>query len=149
MALFKFVDAILHSRPIDIYNNGEMYRDFTYVEDVVRAIRLLVDTVPGQEAAFEGDSLSPVAPFRVVNIGNSTKVRLEDFIDAIEAATERQAIRNYMEMQPGDVPVTWADGDLLKRLTGYAPQTDIREGVAAFVDWFRSEYSVEAVQRED
>ena len=149
MALFKFTKAILVGDPIDVYNNGQMWRDFTYVDDLVRGIRLLIDTVPGQGAVVENDSLSPVAPFRVVNIGNSSKVRLEDFIDAIEAATGRKAIRNYMEMQPGDVPATWADGGLLKRLTGYAPETDIHEGVAAFIDWFRREYSIEAVQRMD
>lgn len=141
MALFKFTKAILAGEPIDVYNHGQMWRDFTYVADLVRDIRLLIDAVPGEGSRIDGDSLSPVAPFRVVNIGNSTKVRLDDFIDAIEVVTGQQAIRNYMDMQPGDVPATWADGDLLKRLTGYAPQTDIREGVAAFVDWFRDQYS--------
>lgn len=147
MALFKFTRAILAGEPIDVYNYGQMWRDFTYVDDLVRGIRLLIDTVPGQGAAVEADSLSSVAPWREVNIGNSTKVRLEDFIDAIEAATGQKAIRNYMEMQPGDVPATWADCDLLRRLTGYAPKTDIREGVAAFVDWFSREYSIAAEQR--
>lgn len=141
MALFKFTRAILEGQPIDVYNHGQMWRDFTYVDDLVRAIRLLIDAVPGgAQTAIEGDSLSPVAPFRVVNIGNSTKVRLEDFIEAIEAATGREALRNYMDMQPGDVPATWADASLLQRLTGYAPQTDIREGVAHFVKWFRDYY---------
>jgi len=138
MALFKFTEAILEGRPIDVYNHGRMWRDFTYVDDLVRGIRLLIDAVPGgPETAVEGDSLSPVAPWRVVNIGNSTKVRLEDFIDAIETATGRSALRNYMEMQPGDVPATWADAGLLQRLTGYRPQTDMRDGVAAFVAWYR------------
>ncbi|HHX89117.1 MAG TPA: SDR family NAD(P)-dependent oxidoreductase, partial [Paracoccus sp.] len=121
MALFKFTRAILAGEPIDVYNHGRMWRDFTYVTDLVRGIRLLMDAVPGQGAAVAGDSLSPVAPFRVVNIGNSEKVRLESFIEAIEAATGRKAIRNYMEMQPGDVPATWADASLLRALTGYAP----------------------------
>ena len=140
LALFRFVDAILQGRPIDIYNHGQMYRDFTYVGDLVRALRLLMDTAPpppGEAAAIEGDSLSPVAPFRIVNIGNSQKVRLMDFIEAIEAELGREAIRNYMDMQPGDVPATWADATLLRRLTGYAPQTDLRDGIAAFVAWFR------------
>ena len=141
MALFKFTRAILEGQPIDVYNHGQMWRDFTYVDDLVRAIRLLIDVVPGgAQTAVEGDSLSPVAPFRVVNIGNSTKVRLEDFIEAIEAATGREALRNYMDMQPGDVPATWADASLSRRLTGYAPQTDMREGVARFVEWFRDYY---------
>ena len=141
LALFKFVDAILDGRPIDIYNHGEMYRDFTYVADLVRAIRLLIDTPPvrpeGKDEIEEGDSLSPVAPFRVVNIGNSDKVRLLDFIDAIEDELGIKAVRNYMPMQAGDVPATWADASLLQRLTGYRPQTDFRDGIAQFVAWFR------------
>ncbi|MBN2906929.1 MAG: GDP-mannose 4,6-dehydratase [Rhodobacteraceae bacterium] len=143
MALFKFTDAILDGRPIDIYNHGDMYRDFTYVSDLVRGIRLLIDAAPQRPAdglVPEGDSLSPVAPFRVVNIGNSDKVRLLDFIDAIEAEIGRPAIRNLMDMQPGDVPATWADATLLQQLTGYRPQTDFRQGVAAFVAWFRDYY---------
>ncbi|MCC7320669.1 MAG: GDP-mannose 4,6-dehydratase [Rubellimicrobium sp.] len=143
MALFKFVDAILDGRPIDIYNHGEMYRDFTYVEDLVRGIRLLIDAVPVRPdggVVEEGDSLSPAAPWRVVNIGNSEKVRLLDFVEAIEDSLGRKAVRNYMDMQKGDVPATWADAQLLHRLTGYRPQTDVREGVARFVEWFREYY---------
>lgn len=144
MALFKFTDAILDGRPIDIYNHGEMYRDFTYVEDLVRGIRLLIDAIPERPASrddiTEGDSLSPVAPYRIVNIGNSDKVKLLDFVDALEAELGRPAIRNYMEMQKGDVPATWADATLLQRLTGYRPQTDVRDGIAKFVAWFRDYY---------
>lgn len=138
MALFKFTKAILAGDPIDVYNHGQMWRDFTYVDDLVHGIRRLIDAVPGQSAAVAGDSLSPVAPFRVVNIGNSTKVRLEDFIDAIEVATGKTAIRNYMDMQQGDVPATWADATLLMALTGYRPQTDLQEGVARFVEWYQA-----------
>ncbi|MBD3804600.1 MAG: UDP-glucuronate 5-epimerase, partial [Thioclava sp.] len=131
-------------RPIDIYNHGEMYRDFTYVEDLVRGIRLLIDAAPERPASrddiAEGDSLSPVAPYRIVNIGNSDKVKLLDFVDALEAELGRPAIRNYMEMQKGDVPATWADATLLQRLTGYRPQTDVRDGIAKFVAWFRDYY---------
>jgi UDP-glucuronate 4-epimerase len=143
LALYKFVDAILDDRPIDIYNHGDMYRDFTYVDDLVRGIRLLIDAVPERPedgVVPEGDSLSPVAPFRIVNIGNSDKVRLMDFIDAIEAALGKKAIRNYMEMQKGDVPATWADATLLQELTGYRPQTDFRDGIERFVEWFRDYY---------
>ncbi len=144
MALFKFVDAILDCRPIDIYNHGEMYRDFTYVDDLVRAIRLLIDAVPaqveGRSDAIEGDNLSPAGPYRVVNIGNSNKVRLLDFVEAIEDCLGKKAIRNYMPMQMGDVPATWADAALLQRLTGYRPQTDVRDGIARFVGWFRDYY---------
>jgi UDP-glucuronate 4-epimerase len=144
MALYKFVDATLSGRPIDVYNHGEMYRDFTYVDDLVRAIRLLIDVPPVRPTSpadiTEGDSLSPVAPWRVVNIGNSDKVRLTDFVSAIEEALGMTAQRNLMPIQPGDVPATWADASLLQRLTGYRPQTDVREGVARFVAWFRDYY---------
>ncbi|MGQ3671955.1 NAD-dependent epimerase/dehydratase family protein [Xanthobacter sp. TB0136] len=144
LALYKFVDAVLDDRPIDIYNNGDMYRDFTYIDDLVRGIRLLMDAIPvrpsSKEEIVAGDSLSPVAPFRVVNIGNSDKVRLLDFVDAIEACLGKKAIRNYMEMQKGDVPATWANAELLQRLTGYRPQTDVRTGIAHFVRWFRDYY---------
>lgn len=144
LALYKFVDAILDDRPIDIYNHGEMYRDFTYVDDLVRGIRLLMDAVPVRPengVVPEGDSLSPVAPYRVVNIGNSDKVRLLDFVDAIEDCLGKKAIRNYMPMQMGDVPATWADASLLQRLTGYRPQTEFREGVRRFVDWYQQHYA--------
>ncbi|UWS81871.1 GDP-mannose 4,6-dehydratase (plasmid) [Phaeobacter sp. G2] len=144
LAFYKFADAILEERPIDIYNHGEMYRDFTYIDDLVRGIRLLIDVVPqrpaSKEEIAEGDSLSPVAPYRVVNIGNSEKVRLLDFIDAIETSLGKKAIRNYMEMQIGDVPATWADATLLKKLTGYQPQTNFRDGIDRFVAWFRDYY---------
>ena len=156
MALFKFVSAMLDGKPIDIYNHGQMARDFTYVGDLVRAIRLLIDVVPPQPTdrpaepvegdslspVAVGDSLSPVAPYRVVNIGNSAPVPLLDFVDAIEACLGQKAIRNYMDMQPGDVPATWADAGLLQRLTGYAPQTDVRDGIARFVEWYRGYYGV-------
>jgi len=146
MAFFKFTKGILEGATIDVYNNGDMWRDFTYVEDLVRGIRLLIDAVPVREGAKtsvpDGDSLSQVAPFRIVNIGNSDKVRLMDFIDAIEDATGKTAIRNYMPMQTGDVPATWANADLLSSLTGYKPQTDFRDGIAKFVAWYREYYNV-------
>lgn len=144
MAPFKFVDAISAGRPIDVYNRGEMARDFTYVTDLVRAIRLLIDVAPVRPAdardVAADDSLSPVAPWRVVNIGNSEQVRLTDFIAAIEDALGRKAVCNMLAMQPGDVRATWADTGLLQNLTGYRPQTGYREGVAKLVDWFRDYY---------
>lgn len=144
LALYKFVDAILEGRPIDIYNHGDMYRDFTYIDDLVRGIRLLIDAAPVRpetpEDIAQGDSLSPAAPYRVVNIGNSDKVRLLDFVDAIEASLGIPAQRNYMDMQKGDVPATWANAELLKTLTGYKPETDFRDGVDRFVTWFRDYY---------
>lgn len=144
MALFKFTKGILDGTPIDIYNHGDMYRDFTYVEDLVRAIRLLIDVPPPppdqREQPIDGDTLSPAAPWRVVNIGNSDKIRLLDFIEAIESELGKKAIRNYLPMQTGDVPATWADCSLLQRLTGYRPQTPFKKGVAAFVRWYRDQY---------
>ncbi|MEN8838078.1 MAG: NAD-dependent epimerase/dehydratase family protein [Celeribacter marinus] len=145
MALFKFTKAILEDTPIDVYNHGDMKRDFTYVEDLVHAIRLLIDAAPVRPEGGDvpvGDSLSPVAPFRVVNIGNSNAVQLTDFIAAIETATGKTAMRNLMPMQAGDVPATWADASLLHTLTGYAPQTDVKDGVASFVDWYRDYYQI-------
>lgn len=143
MALFKFTKAILNGDPIDVYNHGDMKRDFTYVTDLVEGIRLLIDAVPERlDEVPEGDSLSPVAPWRVVNIGNSDSVQLTDFIAAIEEATGKTATRNMMPMQAGDVPATWADASLLQTLTGYKPQTNVRDGVQAFVDWYRDYYEV-------
>ena len=146
MALFKFVQAALADQPIDVYNHGHMARDFTYVTDLVRGIRLLIDLPPpppgDRGEGLPGDSLSPAAPWRVVNIGNSTRVPLTDFIDEIERALDRPIRRTLMEMQKGDVPETWADCSLLQRLTGYRPQTTVREGGAAFVAWYRDFYRV-------
>ena len=146
MALFKFTRGILEGTPIDIYNQGEMHRDFTYVSDLVRGLRLLIDKPPvrpdTREDIAEFDSLSPAAPWRVVNIGNSDKVRLMDFVTAIEAECGREAIKNFMPMQKGDVPATWADATLLKELTGYTPQTSVRDGIKAFVAWYRDYYQV-------
>ena len=142
MALFKFTKAILNGDAIDVYNHGDMKRDFTYIDDLVHAIRLLIDAAPRRlETVPEGDSLSPVAPFRVVNIGNSEPVQLLAFIEAIEAATGLSAQKNMMPMQAGDVPATWADARLLTSLTGYAPKTQVPEGVANFVAWYRAYYS--------
>lgn len=140
MAPWLFTSAIMAGQPIKVFNHGDMRRDFTYVTDLVRAIRLLMDAAPGDTSVGPEDSLSPVAPFRVVNIGNGAPVELLDFIAAIEAATGKPAIKQMLPMQPGDVPATWADTALLSRLTGYAPQTPVQKGVAEYVDWFRSYY---------
>lgn len=142
LALYKFVEAILDDRPIDIYNHGDHSRDFTYVDDLVRGIQLLIQVRPLRPGSSEeiapGDSLSPVAPFRIVNIGNADRVRLLDFIEAIEQCLGKKAIRNYLPMQRGDVPSTWADSTLLERLTGHRPQTNYRYGIARFVEWYRN-----------
>jgi UDP-glucuronate 4-epimerase len=142
MALFKFTRAILSGEPIDVYNHGDMRRDFTYIDDLVEGIVRLIDAVPGRQAAGSFDSLSPVAPWRVVNIGNGAPVQLMDFVAAIEAATGRVAQKNMLPMQPGDVPATWADATLIEALTGALPRTDIGVGVQRFVDWYRDYYGV-------
>ena len=144
MALFKFTRAILNGDPIDVYNHGDMSRDFTYVSDLVEGIRLLIDAAPERpsDTPAKGDSLSPVAPYRIVNIGNGEPTQLIAFIEAIEKSTGRKAICNMTDMQPGDVPATWANGDLLRELTGYAPQTSLQDGVDAFVAWYREYYDV-------
>jgi len=143
MALFKFTKAILNDDPIPVFNHGDMKRDFTYIDDLVQGIRLLIDVVPERPEDGEvdaGDSLSPVAPWRVVNIGNSEAVLLDDFITAIETAIGKPAQRDLLPMQPGDVPATWANAELLKTLTGYAPRTKLQDGVDAFVAWYRDYY---------
>jgi len=141
MALFKFVNGIINNKPIDIYNNGEMYRDFTYVDDLVNGIKLLVDCIPINKKISDNDSLSPVAPFRVVNIGNSDKIKLIDFIDAIEETLNKKAIKNYMPMQKGDVTETWADCSLLQKLTNYKPKTNYKDGIKNFVKWYLDYYN--------
>ncbi|MEM7709226.1 MAG: SDR family NAD(P)-dependent oxidoreductase [Pseudomonadota bacterium] len=143
MALFKFTRAILAGEPIEVFNHGDMSRDFTYVDDLVEGIRLLIDAAPVRmDDVPDGDSLSPVAPWRVVNVGNSDSVRLTTFIDAIESAVGRPAERTLLPMQPGDVPATWADASLLERLTGYRPKTQVADGVERFVAWYRDFYGV-------
>jgi UDP-glucuronate 4-epimerase len=141
MAPMKFANRILNGDPIDVYNHGAMQRDFTYVDDLVHALGLLLDKPPGKTAVSQiFDSLSPVAPFRVVNIGNNSPIKLQDFIEALEQAIGKKAIQNLMDMQPGDVPATWADTRLLQALTGYSPRTDIRSGVKSFAEWYIDYY---------
>jgi len=146
MAHFKFTRAILNDEPIDVYNNGEMQRDFTYIDDLVSGICALIEAVPERpdpdRLPVPTDNLSSVAPFRIVNIGNGQPVQLMTFIAAIEKAIGRKADKNYLPMQPGDVPATWANADLLEALTGHQPATPIDVGIQAFVDWYREYYQV-------
>jgi UDP-glucuronate 4-epimerase len=147
MALFKFTKAILNDDPIDVYNNGNMSRDFTYIDDLVCGIRLLIDVIPAdknlvEQHACSVDSKSQVAPFRVVNIGNSQPSQLLDFITAIQESIGVEVLKNLMPMQAGDVPATWADTSLLEELTDYKPYTDLTTGVQNFVRWYRSYYNV-------
>lgn len=141
MALFKFVKAMLEDRPIDVYNHGRMKRDFTYIDDLTEAVWRLADAVPNVSLG-DFDSLSPVAPFRIVNIGKSVPDSLGEFISAIESALGRSAKQNLMDMQPGDVPATWSDTTLLKALVGYTPHTPLSVGVPAFTRWYKDYYRV-------
>jgi UDP-glucuronate 4-epimerase len=144
MALFKFVESILAGRPIDIYNHGRMERDFTYIDDLVEGIVRLCEQVPvrGAPPLVPTDSASPVAPYRIVNIGGGHPVSLMRFVEAIETALGRKAERNYMDMQPGDVLRTEASTELLEALIGFRPATPIEAGVEAFVHWYRDYYRV-------
>lgn len=146
MALFKFTKAILEDKHIDVYNHGNMQRDFTFIDDLVTAIGLLINAKPkhdvdANQLVSRNDSKSPVAPFRTVNIGNSSPVKLMDYIIALEDALGIEAKKNYMPMQQGDVVATWADTQLLETLTGYRPATDIQTGVRSFVNWYRGFYN--------
>jgi UDP-glucuronate 4-epimerase len=146
MAPILFADAAFAGRPIRVFNHGDMARDFTFIDDLVEAVVRLADARPERPASpddiAKGDSLSPVAPFRIVNIGNAAPVRLLDFIAAIEVATGEHLKRDLQPMQPGDVPATWADTRLLERLTGFRPATPIDDGVARFIDWYRVYFGV-------
>jgi len=140
MALFRFVHGIRAGSPIDVYNNGEMERDFTYIDDLVESVWRLTKVAPELGQAVLGDSMSPAAPWRVVNIGRGEPVRLMDFIAETERALGLRARLNLLPMQPGDVERTFADPTLLGTLTGYRPSTPISQGVAAFCRWYEDYY---------
>jgi len=144
MALFKFTKGIINNKKIDIYNNGKMYRDFTYVDDIVKGIDALINKAPNlkQLGKIRNDSLSPVAPFRILNIGNTKKVYLLDFINVLEKELGRKAIKNYMPMQKGDVKMTVSDTTLLKKLTGYNPKTNYKIGIKKFLKWYLLYYKL-------
>ena len=143
MALFKFTRGILNNKQIDIYNNGKMYRDFTYVDDIVNGINLLISKVPStkQLGKYKDDSLSPIAPFRILNIGNTKKVFLLDFIKEIERILGKKAKRNYMPLQKGDVKQTLSNTNLLKKITNYNPKTNFKTGIRNFLDWYLKYYN--------
>lgn len=146
MAPWRFAEAIAAGRPIEIYG-ADIWRDFTYVDDLVEAVVRLMAAVPVKGAPVGPmDSLSPIAPWRVVNIGRGEPVRLTDLIEAIEAALGRKAERRQMAMQAGDVPLTYAGAELLEALTGYRPGTSLAEGVKALCAWYLSYRSSPAPQ---
>ena len=143
MALFKFTKGILNNKKIDIYNNGKMYRDFTYIDDIVSGINLLIKKIPDtkQLGKYKNDSLSPIAPFRILNIGNTKKVYLLDFVKEIEKVLVKKAKRNYLPLQKGDVKQTLSNTNLLKKITGYNPKTNFKTGIRKFLDWYLNYYN--------
>lgn len=146
MALFKFVKGVLAGTPIDVYGDGTMQRDFTYIDDLVEGIVRLIAVVPSEANRVHrddvGDTLSKVAPFRVVNIGGGQPVALADFVDTVERVIGRPAIRNRLPVQAGDVPRTFASPALLEALTGYRPTTGLEDGIRRFIGWYKEFYGM-------
>ena len=143
MALFIFTKKITEGKPIDVYNNGKMKRDFTYVDDIVDGIVKLIPEIPVPNPNWDGnnpDNASSFAPYKLYNIGNNQPVELLRFIEVIEEKLGKKAIINFMPIQPGDVPATFADVDDLIEAVGFKPSTRIEEGIAKFVEWFRDYY---------
>ena len=144
MAYFKFTKAIMEGNPIDVYNNGQMFRDFSYIDDIVEGILKLARNRPSPYAALESHDLvlgsSPIAPFEIYNIGNQDVVNLMDFIAILEDQIGKKAIKNMMPMQKGDVRLTHASTDKLARVTGFKPYTPLEDGLAKFVEWYKSFY---------
>ena len=143
MALFRFTKGIITKKKIDIYNHGKMYRDFTYIADVVDGINMLINRAPSlkQFGKIKNDSLSSVAPFRTINIGNTKKVYLLNFIKILEQELGIKAIKNFMPIQKGDVKATLSSTTLLKKLTGYNPKTNFKTGIKNFLKWYLSYYN--------
>lgn len=145
MALFLFTKAILEGKPIDVYNNGNMQRDFTYIDDIVEGIIRVIDNPSKGDKEWTGKNPDPscsVAPFKIYNIGNSSPVKLLDFIEAIESSLGKKAIKNLLPLQAGDVPATWADVDDLVDDLGYKPNTKVNDGIMSFVNWYKDYYHI-------
>ena len=142
MAYFKFTKKILEGKKVDIYNKGKMYRDYTYIDDIVEGIYRLLNKVPSLKAKkkYNNDSLSTVAPFRILNIGNTKKIYLLNFINTLEKELNMKIKRNYLPMQKGDVHTTLSDSSLLKKITGYNPKTNYKDGIKKFVKWYLNFY---------
>ena len=143
MAYFKFTKNILSGKKIDIYNKGKMYRDYTYIDDIVDGIYKLLNKAPSTNSKmkFRNDSLSSVAPYRILNIGNTKKIHLLDFINTLEKELNKKIKRHFMPMQKGDVHSTLSDSSLLKRITGYNPKTNYKDGIKKFINWYLDYYS--------
>jgi UDP-glucuronate 4-epimerase len=145
MALFLFTKAIIDGKPIDVYNHGKMMRDFTFVDDIVESIVRLIPKIPKPDPSWNAmapDPSASFAPYRVFNIGNNQPVQLLRFIEVIEEKLNKKATKNFMAIQEGDVPETYADVDDLMREVGFKPETDIEEGIGKFVDWYLDYYKV-------
>lgn len=145
MALFKFTEAIINNKAIDVYNNGEMLRDFTYVSDIVENIYRLLAHPPVSNPDWDSYTANPAtssAPYRILNIGNSSPLKLTSYIEAIEKALNKKAVKNLMPLQPGDVLATHANIDALEQITQFSPKTSVIEGVKNFVDWYVDYYKV-------
>ena len=144
MALFKFTRNILSNKPIDVYNNGNMFRDFTYIDDLVKAIYFLTFKNPDKtqinKEIIKNDSLSEIAPFRIVNIGNSQPINLLYFIGELEKVLRVKAKKNFLDMQDGDIYKTHSNTTLLTNLIGFQPKTKVHEGITKFVEWYKSYY---------
>ena len=143
MALFLFTKAILEGEPIDVFNHGRMKRDFTYIDDIVEGVVRVLDRVAVPNTSWSGDAPDPGtsnAPYQLYNIGNNNPVELMQFIEAIEKALGRKAEKNFLPLQPGDVPATYADVDDLVKDVGFCPGTSIEDGVQRFVEWYRTYY---------
>ena len=143
MAYFKFTKNILEGKKIDIYNKGKMYRDYTFIDDIVNGIYKLINKAPSlnQKTKYKNDSLSPTAPYRILNIGNTKKIYLLDFINSLEKELKIKIKRRYLPMQKGDVHSTLSDSSLLKKITGYNPKTNYKTGIKKFIDWYLSYYN--------
>lgn len=144
MALFLFTDAILSGRPIQVFNQGKMKRDFTFVADIVEGVARVTDAIPGPAADYDGNHPDPAvshAPYRVFNIGNNQPTELLRFIEVLEEALGQKAIKELLPIQPGDVPATWADVDALTAAVGFKPDTPIEVGIPRFVEWYRAYYN--------
>jgi UDP-glucuronate 4-epimerase len=144
MALFLFTKAILEDKPIDVFNHGKMQRDFTYIDDIVEGIVRVLDKVPAPDPQWSGDHPDPgssYAPYKIYNIGNNNPVQLSDFISEIERAIGKTAVKNYMDIQPGDVPATYADIDSLKADVGFKPVTPLSQGIQKFIAWYKAYYA--------
>jgi UDP-glucuronate 4-epimerase len=143
MALFLFTKAILAGEPIDVFNHGRMRRDFTYIDDIVEGVMRVTDQPAQSNPEWSGDNPDPgssAAPYRVYNIGNNSPVELMHMIETLEKSLGKEAVKNFLPIQPGDVPATWADVDALSDAVGFRPATSIEEGIARFVDWYKNYY---------